>query len=198
MGTAAFIYRSLIDPMLNSSHRSATGFVSTGDRVLDVACGGGTMALMAGEKAATVIAIDTDTEMIDSARARAKEKGMGNVDFMEMDATDLSDFEDKEFDLSIISMAIHQFTLEEGLQVLKEIKRVSKRVVVVDYALPVRRGLYNSLTWLIESIAGGDHYRNFKAYMAIGGIYPILAAAGLKVREKHLRGRGTLVINHCD
>lgn len=197
MGFTSFFYRVLIDPMLNSSHRCASAYVSEGVRVLDVACGGGTLALMAAKKAGRVLAIDIDQDMLDAARYSAEKRGVANVDFIMMDAGDLSSFSNCEFDISLISMAIHQFSTETGLSILKEMKRVSKRVVVVDYAFPVRGGFYRSFTWVIECIAGGDHYRNFRSYMAGGGLAPMLREAGLSLTEQQFRGKGTLVVCHC-
>jgi SAM-dependent methyltransferase len=193
----SFIYRSLIDPMLDSSHRCASDFVSGGDNVLDVACGAGTLAFMAGMKAKRVTAIDMDSGMLETARKVASERGAQNIEFLQMDATDLSSFGNREFDISIISMAIHQFDPLTGLNVLKEMKRVSEKVVVVDYALAPGKGLFNYLTWLIEWIAGGDHYLNFRLYMANGGIDPHLDAAGLILRNRQTRGKGTIHVSLC-
>ena len=43
---AEIIYRKLIDPMLNSSHRAAAGMINSGESVLDVACGMGTLSIL--------------------------------------------------------------------------------------------------------------------------------------------------------
>jgi len=197
MGLSSFLYRSLIDPLLNSSHQDASGFISDSDSVLDVACGSGALAFMAGKKARIVTAIDIDNDMLQSARIISENRGAGNIDFIYMDATDLSSFRSNEFSISIISMAIHQFTPEEGLEVLKGMKRVSEKVVVVDYAFPQERNFYSRFTWFIEWLAGGDHYLNFRKYMAGGGIDPILGNAGLEIKERHLRGGGTIFITLC-
>lgn len=44
------IYRYLIDPMLNSSHACASSLVNAKEKVLDVACGNGTLALLIQKK----------------------------------------------------------------------------------------------------------------------------------------------------
>ncbi|MEZ5001229.1 MAG: class I SAM-dependent methyltransferase [Bacteroidales bacterium] len=195
---AEIIYRKLIDPMLDSSHRAAAEMVNSGERVLDVACGMGTLAILIGAKAGNVTGVDIDPASIRSARLLALESGVGNVSFMEADAIALDVIRDNEFDVSVISMALHQFSPETGVRVLESMKRVSGRIIIVDYAYPVKNGPYKALTWIIEWIAGGDHYRNFKKYMKQGGLLPLVDQAGLKAVKTVVKGMGTLTILNCE
>lgn len=197
MGFASMVYRSVIDPMLSSSHRSALSLIDKGDSVLDVACGDGTLAFMISGKAKMVTAIDIDREMLNTAKERQIKQSASNIIFIEMDATDFSRFKDKEFDTSVISMALHQFLPSTGLAIIEQMKRVSKKIVIVDYAFPVKKGLYRSLTWLIEWIAGGDHYRNFRRYIKRGGAGALLKESSLRVKDTYIRGKGTIMISSC-
>ena len=117
---------------------------------------------------------------------------------MLMDATNLSAFAEKEFDVAVISLAIHQFSPSDGLKVLKEISRVANRVIVVDYGWPMKTGFFWWMTRLIERIASGDHYRNFKSYMQNGGIDPLLKETGLVLKQRYLKGKGTLMVSLCE
>ena len=52
-----------------------------GKRVLDLGCGDGRLALGVAPYAKSVVGIDPDTALIDSARKRARESGYGHVHF---------------------------------------------------------------------------------------------------------------------
>ncbi|MFN2379582.1 MAG: class I SAM-dependent methyltransferase [Bacteroidales bacterium] len=193
------IYRLLIDPMLNSSHRSAASMVREGEKVLDVACGTGALAyLIARRTGSRVTGIDLDQIKLRSAERIFSKGGIKDYRFVHMDATDLSAFAQNEFDVAVISMAIHQFSYTVALDILTEMKRVATRIIIVDYGFPLKPGFLKWLTYVIEFIAGGDHYRNFRLYMGRGGVDPILKAAQLVLRKRIVRGRGTLVISSCD
>jgi ubiquinone/menaquinone biosynthesis C-methylase UbiE len=197
MSLTNIIYRKLIDPLLNSSHHSAKGFITEGASVLDVACGNGTLAFILGENANSVIGIDLDDLNIEYATNRAGLEAKTNIEFRTMDALDLSYFTENQFDYATISMAIHQFSSADGLKVLKEMVRVSTNIVIVDYSHPMPEGLYKKFTYIIERIAGGDHFRNFKTYMNGGGIDTVVAQAGLEVVERVVKGKGILSISLC-
>jgi len=192
------IYSTLIDPMLNASHKRAASLVGKGKNVLDVASGTGALSMMIAYKHGNnVTAIDLDPGMIKVAESRKKESGIENARFIEMDATDLSAFSDKEFDVAVISLALHQFSPAVGLKVLQEMKRVSNSIVIVDYAHPISAKAYRWFTWFIEWLAGGDHYRNFKQYISNGGINTLLDHSGIFVKENYLQGKGTLIVSLC-
>ncbi|MBE0660911.1 MAG: class I SAM-dependent methyltransferase [Bacteroidales bacterium] len=193
------IYSILIDPMLNSSHTRAASLIKEHSNVLDVACGPGALTLMITMIAETkVTGIDLDPNMIKYAERKVRKKAIRNARFLLMDATDLTQFNDKEFDVAVISLALHQFSPEAGLKVLQEMKRVAKSIIIVDYAYPIKAGFYRWFTWTIEWLAGGDHYCNFKQYQKNGGMDTLLHQAGLRVKERYLQGKGTLMVSLCE
>jgi enediyne biosynthesis protein CalE5 len=77
--------------------------VGTGSRVLDVAAGYGEPALTAARTAGPegqVVATDISAEMLAFGRERAAAAGLGNVDFVEADASSL-DFPQGSFDAAV-------------------------------------------------------------------------------------------------
>lgn len=77
--------------------------VQSGSRVLDVAAGYGEPALTAARKAGSegrVVATDISAEMLTFARERAAAAGLGNVEFVESDASSL-DFPPASFDAAV-------------------------------------------------------------------------------------------------
>jgi SAM-dependent methyltransferase len=77
--------------------------VRSGSRVLDVAAGYGEPALTAARKAGPeglVVATDISVEMLAFGRERARAAGVGNVEFIEADASSL-DFPPASFDAAV-------------------------------------------------------------------------------------------------
>ncbi len=77
--------------------------VEPGGRVLDVAAGYGEPALTAARRAGPegrVVATDISAEMLAFARERASAAGLGNLEFMESDASSL-DFPHESFDAAV-------------------------------------------------------------------------------------------------
>jgi ubiquinone/menaquinone biosynthesis C-methylase UbiE len=76
-----------------------------GKRVLDLGCGDGRLALGAARYARSVMGIDPDAPLIETARARAKESGLTNVRF-EVGAGQSLGLADGSFDVVILSWTL--------------------------------------------------------------------------------------------
>jgi SAM-dependent methyltransferase len=72
-----------------------------GDRVLDVACGSGNLAIPAARAGATVTGVDIATNLLEQARVRAASEGL-TIQFDEGDAESLP-YDDAAFDV-VVSM----------------------------------------------------------------------------------------------
>ena len=57
------------------------------ERVLDAYCGTGTIALVAGRKASSVVGVELNTKALEDARENAVMNGLGNVTFVNADAS---------------------------------------------------------------------------------------------------------------
>jgi 2-polyprenyl-3-methyl-5-hydroxy-6-metoxy-1,4-benzoquinol methylase len=192
------VYQLLIDPLLSPLRLSMLEHISPSHRVIDIACGTGMLALAIGERAAQVTAIDLDAASIAAARKSAAKQCAGNVFFEVRDASDLSCYRDREFDVAVTSMAIHQFEARLAVRILSEMQRIAGTVVVADYSHHMPRGWGRRVAWILEWIAGGDHYRNFRAYMQHGGMRWFAKEAGLKVVSEEIRGGGVFVVAKCE
>jgi SAM-dependent methyltransferase len=110
----------------------AAGRPTAGDRVLDVACGGGLVARAFAPHVRHATGIDVTPAMLDQARRAAAEAGLGNTGWDQGDVTTLP-YADGAFDIVATRFSFHHFL--EPLAVLKEMVRVCKpggRIVVVD------------------------------------------------------------------
>ena len=188
------LYRVFIDPLINGLRRAVTSMIFPGEKVIDIACGTGALSLAIAKRASHVTGIDLSEDMIFTARKAAGRRLEQNVTFELLDATDLFCFPDKGFGTAVSTLAMHQFDPETGVKVLSEMKRIARRIIIADYNCPVRPGPASWLAWGIELIAGGDHYRNFRQYMAGGGIQRLAAEAGLAVSSGEESGAGVFMI----
>ena len=99
--------------------------VNRNSRVIDVACGKGTTAILLAEKlGCEVVGIDLAPELIDEAIQLTKKKGLsGKVTFHVADALDLP-FSDGEFDIAVAQAML--VLMEDKVKAIQEAKRVIK------------------------------------------------------------------------
>ena len=99
----------------------AWGAARRGDRVLDVATGGGHTALAFAGIARRVVAYDLTEPMLAAARAHVQNRGAANVDFVAGDAGALP-FRDESFDVVTCRTAAHHFA--DVAAAVRQIQRV--------------------------------------------------------------------------
>jgi ubiquinone/menaquinone biosynthesis C-methylase UbiE len=106
-----------------------------GERVLDLCTGTGGLALRFAACGASVVGVDLARGML----KRASAKGAGTrSQWLEMDATHLA-FSDQAFDISVLSLALHHMPEPVQVNVLSELRRVTRRrVVLIEPEVPVR------------------------------------------------------------
>ena len=95
--------------------------VGAGDRILDIATGPGTLALLAAPRAARVEAVDFSPGMIEQLAARAAQSGLTNVGTGVMDAGALR-FPDESFDAAFCLFAY--FFFPDRARAFHEMRRV--------------------------------------------------------------------------
>jgi SAM-dependent methyltransferase len=134
----------LFDPVSKLTAREGTfkrrvlerAALAEGERVLDVACGTGTLALSAARSARNVrvTGVDGDPAILERARAKA-----GNeVTFDEGLSTELP-YEEGSFDVVLSTLFFHHLSDDAKLRSAEEVRRVLRpagRVVIGDLGRP--------------------------------------------------------------
>ncbi len=151
-GKGAQFYHILVDIPLTRLRDKVVNLTDAknGLRILDICCGTGGQTFAFGKRGYEVVGIDLSEEMLNIAKRKNKYK---NVKFEVADASNIP-FKDNYFDVSCISFGLHDMPNYVREKVLDEMKRVSEKVVIVDYNIPknkLSKWLYVSLISFYES-----------------------------------------------
>jgi hypothetical protein len=103
------------------------------------------------------------------------------VTFVHGDATDLGVFGDQSFDYATMLMVMHELPRPQQACVLKEALRVASKCIIIDAAAPLPKNAGGLGIRIVEGTFGHDHQRNFKAFLASGGIRGMLEESGLPI-----------------
>ena len=105
--------------------RIAEVFIHSSDRVLEVGCGTGTLALMCARKGASVTGFDVSPVMVELARLKAKrEKPAARVQFLKMDVTEMDRFPDGSFDVVVATLVFSELSEVQQAYVLRQAWRI--------------------------------------------------------------------------
>jgi len=95
--------------------------IAPSQRVLDIACGPGTLSFLAAKQAARVDAIDFSPGMVAQVRERASREGVKNIEATVMDAQSLA-FDDAAFDAAFCMFGF--FFFPDRAKAFREMHRV--------------------------------------------------------------------------
>jgi ubiquinone/menaquinone biosynthesis C-methylase UbiE len=125
-------------------------YVEKGDKVLDVGCGTGTLAIMMAKKGALVKGIDISSPMLSIARGAIQAMELENsIILRETGIVGLKKyFEDESIDKIISTLVFSELSKEERLYVLEESRRILRKnglLIIADETRPrpaLRRLIY--------------------------------------------------------
>ena len=197
MVETGWFYGSLIDPILVPVRKKVSDEVEHGAKLIDVACGTGAQIFECAPRTAKAVGVDLSKSMINKAIRTKNKKRVENVEFFVDDATRLSRFSDGQFEVGIMSFALHQFDPDLHAPILSEMKRVAKKIIIVDYAVPLPANYSGIGSKVVEFFAGVDHNKNFRKFCNLGGLNEILPQNQLKIKKSTLFGKGAFQLVVC-
>lgn len=195
-------YDSVLEPMLRNLRRVSEGLLPPlkNKRVLDIGCGTGSFLVRCGLKGAAVFGIDRSPSML----AKAREKLDGSAGLYLGDAARMP-YREGVFDLISVSMALHEMAPATRSAVIEEARRLlaaGGQLLVVDYhsgpvCLPLGR-ILKLIGFCAEMAAGGDHFRNYREFMAGNGLTALMTAHRLQIVRQVPVWRGTIAVSLLD
>jgi len=191
-------YSTVIDLILRDLRIFISEFsgIKTRDTILDVCCGTGEQVFYYVKKGAIATRIDLDPNMLRLAERNKKKSGIKDASFQIADASNLP-FQDNIFDFASISLALHPIKQTSRDRVISEMKRVVKKkgtLIFADFQVPLPQNVFRYLAKIIEFIAGGEHYRNFKDFIRQGGLNELLMRNQLQIEKMGCLKAGLIAI----
>ena len=164
-----------------------------GMSILDVGCGTGSHLELYQRYKCNLYGLDLSPSMLNVARER-----LGDTARLDLgDATDMP-YEDNKFDLVISMLSLHEMPPETRSTVLNEIKRVLKndgRILLIDFHpgpyQPLQGWVSKLIIFFSELVAGREHFRNYRHFLAMGGLSALTNQHNLKVEKRQILAGGT-------
>ncbi len=165
-----------------------------GMEVLDVGCGTGIQLASYRQAGCRVTGIDASPAMLEVARRRL---GAG-ASLIVGDAARMP-YPDQAFDLVLAATVLHEMPAGARTAALGEMKRLLRpggRILLIDFepgrVRPVRGWVTRGIIAASEVAAGRRHHRNYRDFMAHGGLPPLLDAQGLSVGQRKIVSGGAI------
>lgn len=167
-----------------------------GMAVLDIGCGTGAYLEHYQRAGCNVSGIDRSPSMLQVARNRLGE----SANLYRGDASNMP-YQDKEFDLIVMSTVLHEMPRAVRSAVINEAKRTIKeegRILLIDFhpgpIRPLKGWLYKSLITFIEFAAGGEHFKNYRDFIANKGLPALISTPGLLIDQEKIVGGGNIAL----
>jgi ubiquinone/menaquinone biosynthesis C-methylase UbiE len=126
-----------------------------GARFLDVACGGGALAIPAARRGADVVAVDIAPTMIERLRARASAEGLSSIEGRVMNGEAL-ELPDDTFDVSASQNGVSLFpNLAGGLSEIVRVTKPGGLVVIIAFGAPRKAEFLTTFLAALEACVPG-------------------------------------------
>lgn len=155
--------------------------VDAQSKIIDVGCGTGRLEFTLADKCKSVLGIDLSIRNIERAHLTLSKNPDKRISFQHSNLSEIINEGKTYFDYAVLTYVIHEVNAEERINLLNEAALVADKIIIGDYLVPRPKGIGSTLSEIIEFIAGTEHYRNYKSFVANGGIYYLADKAGLKI-----------------
>jgi ubiquinone/menaquinone biosynthesis C-methylase UbiE len=164
--------------------------------VLDVGCGTGTVLNLYQKAGCRVFGIDSSPAMLEVARQK-----LGKRAELRLGDASQMPYPDETFDLIIAVLALHEMPAPTRSAAMSEAKRIMKkegRILLIDYHPgPIRfpsGWLSKAVITFFEVTAGGEHFRNYRDFLARCGLPCLITTHQLSVDKMKIVNGGSLGI----
>lgn len=181
-------YDRIIAPNQDRLFANIKNMIEPGCVLLDVGCGTGRMAFQLENHCGYIKGIDLSDKNI----ALAKENLGGEnkkIEFVHGNALELND--GRKYDYAVLTYVIHEMDYQDRISLLKGLKNVADKIIIGEYMVPHPKGFWGSVNFVVEFLAGADHFKNFKHFINNGGVESLAQEAGFEIEKKILNNPKT-------
>jgi len=165
-------------------------------RILEVACGTGTLSHLLAKERFHVVALDKSYSMIRQAYNKIHDSCIGRVTAIHGDASTMPFFS-ASFDAVIMQLGLHEMENKTRMNSGREMIRVAKKnavFIVFDFAPTNKLSFSKFILLIIEFIAGIDHFRNGRSFIKDGGLLSFLENLNLEIIKKRKFFHGNICL----
>ena len=167
-----------------------------GMNILDVGCGTGSHLELYQRYKCNLYGIDLSPSMLGVARDR-----LGDTAQLDLGDAMSMPYEDDKFDLIISMLSLHEMSTKTRSAVMSEAKRVLKadgRILLIDFHpgpyKPMQGWISKTIIFFSEAAAGLEHFKNYRQFMATGGLLTFFEQQQLKVKKESILAGGTFAV----
>jgi len=186
-----WLYHLFVDPALRKSRKLVRRQIKPGSSLIDIGCGTGELVLFLTDSCTELVGVEASHRMWTYAHERVRDLGLTNVQFIFASGEKLDAFPSGYFDYASACMVLHEMEAKQRLPVLREMQRLARTLILVDYRVPPPANFVATICRSIERLAGGHHYGNYLTFTESGGLSPLLETLSLTVN------REILFFNRC-
>jgi len=176
-----WFYDTIIAPNQDKLFGQVKNLVEPDSGIIDIGCGTGRLELALADKCKSVLGIDLSQKNIDRAMMTLLQHPDVKISFKHNNLSEIISNGNVHFDYAILTYVIHEVKKEERITLLKQVASIADKIIIGDYLVPRPGGSGTNLTEVIEFVAGREHYKGYKSYVADGGIYYLADKAGLRI-----------------
>jgi len=176
-----WFYDTVIAPNQDKLFGQIKNLVTPESTIIDVGCGTGRLEFTLTDKCRSLLGIDLSKRNIDMANRSLLKHPDTKISFQHSNIGEIIKSNNKKFEFAVLTYVIHEVNEDERINLLKEISLSADKIIIGDYLVPRPGGYGGFISESIEFIAGREHYKNYKSYMANGGLRYLADKAGLKI-----------------
>ena len=169
---------------------------SKGMNILDVGCGTGSHLELYQRYQCNLFGIDLSPSMLEVAQKR-----LGDTAQLDLGNATKMPYKNKQFDLVISMLSLHEMSPGTRSAVLNEIKRVLKsdgRLLLIDFHPgpyePLQGWISKTIIFFSELAAGREHFKNYRQFITNEGLTTLVSQHQMDIEKQNILAGGTFAI----
>ena len=176
-----WFYDTVIAPNQDRMFKQIRELIPPNSTVIDIGCGTGRLSFLVADKCSNVVGIDISKRNIDRANETLSRNPNKKISYHHASIDAIIVESNPHFDHAVLTYVLHEIDEDQRIQLPRDAARIADTVIIGDYLVPQPAGFWNGLNEIVEFAAGREHYKNYKHFVANGGLHQLIGDAGLKL-----------------